>query len=236
MTNVITPQTSGEGLSPSDLPASNGLRIRPKRPARAVLALLLVIASVAAALTIYIRIGDRQEVLAATRTILAGQQLRADDFRVVAISSEDDLAVVPSTDLDALVGQYARVRIASGSLVVDSSSQYKPLVSADRVLMSVGVPVVGIPTGLREGSRIALIVTPGRSTTDGSQPVLIEAIVAAVPGNLGEMVGGESSGSLEVALSVEIPPERAALVGSADDVAIGVLDPSAPFPTEQVNE
>lgn len=236
MTDTIAPVAATNSASPSGLPPSTGLRLRPRRPARAVLAILVVVASVAAALTIYIRIGDRQEVLAATRTILAGEQLGSGDFRVVAISTDEDLAVTPAPDLAELVGQYARVRIAAGSLVVGTSTQPEPLVNADRVLMSVGVPAVGIPSGLREGSRIALIITPGRSAMEPTQPVLVEATVAAVPGNLADLIAGGSSGSLEVALSVEVPPERAALVGSADEVAVGVLDPSAPFPNEQVNE
>lgn len=217
------------------LPAATGLRLRPKRPARAILAVFLVVASVVAALTIYVRIGDRQEVLAATRTVLAGEQLSATDFRVVSISTDDDLAVISAQDRDLLVGQYARVRIADGSLVVAESVQPNPLVDSEKVLMSITVPAGGVPTGLREGSRLTLVVSPDPSTATDLQPVLVEAVVAAVPRNLTEAVGSGST-STDVALSVEVPPERVALIGSADEIAIGVLDPSAPFPGEQVTE
>ena len=54
-----------------------GLRVRPQRPGRALFGVLLVVASVVVALTIYTRIGDRHEVLAVTRTVLAGEQLSA---------------------------------------------------------------------------------------------------------------------------------------------------------------
>ncbi len=101
------------------LPISTGLRLRPKRPARAILAVFLVVASIVAALTIYVRIGDRQEVLAATRTVLAGEQLVAADFRVVSISTDDDLTTVSASDRDLLVGQYARVRIADTCVLAD---------------------------------------------------------------------------------------------------------------------
>jgi SAF domain len=236
MTDLRTPIHERAPAAPSmELPSSTGLRLRPRRPARAVLAVLLVVASVVAALTIYVRIGDRQEVLAATRTVLAGEQLTAADFRVVSISTDDDLAVVGAQDREVLVGQYARVRIAAGSLVVVESVQPSPLVSAERVLMSITVPVGVVPIGLREGSRLTLVVTPDPNTAASAQPVLVEATVAAVPRDLADVVGAGSPTS-DVALSVEVPPDRVALIGSAAAIAIGVLDPSAPFPGEQVTE
>lgn len=231
MTATIAPETDVD-VGRHDLPVATGLRLRPRRPARALLAVLLVVASVAASLTIYLRIGNREAVLAATRTVLAGEQLTRSDFRVVSISTDDQLATVPAVDLDGLVGQYARVRIVGGSLVVDEMVQRKPLVSADRVLMAVSVPVGGVPVGVREGSRIVLIVSPGGDRAGDTEPIMIDATVAAVPSNLADLVSGSATSS-EIALSVEVPPERAAVVGLADDVAIGVLDPSAMFPSSQ---
>lgn len=236
MTDLRTPHAVRDPLPTAVLPSRNGLRMRPKRPARMILALLLVVVSITVALTIYVRIGDRQEVLAATRTVLAGEQLAMSDFRVVSISTDDDLTAVAAADRELLVGQYARVRIAEGSLVVASSTQPTPLVDPNRMLMSVMVPLGGVPTGLREGSRVALIVTPDTALSPDQQPVLVEATVAAVPRNLAELVGGDSPGSAQVALSVEVDPGRAALIGSAESVAVGVLDPSAPFPVDEAAE
>lgn len=236
MTDLRTAHAVRDPLPTAVLPSSNGLRMRPKRPARMILALLLVVGSITVALTIYVRIGNRQEVLAATRTVLAGEQLAMSDVRVVSISTDDDIAAVAATDRGLLVGQYARVRIAEGSLVVAASTQPTPLVDPDRILMSVTVPLGGVPAGLREGSRVALIVTPDTTVSAEQQPVLVEATVAAVPRNLAELVGGDSPGSAQVALSVEVDPARAALVGSAESVAVGVLDPSAPFPVDEVAE
>ena len=51
--------------------------------------------------------------------------------------------------------------------------------------MSVPVPVSGVPTGLREGSRLVLIVTPPSAGAGPATPVLVEATVAAVPVELG---------------------------------------------------
>lgn len=213
----------------AELAPRTGLRVRPQRPGRALFGVLLVVVSVVVALTIYTRVGDRHEVLAVTRTVLAGEQLTAADLRVVSISSDDSLPSVPSSAMDSMVGQYARVRMVQGSLLVVDSVQSRPLVDPSKVLMSVPVALSGVPTGLREGSRLVLIVTP-KAAGASAQPVLVEASVAAVPRNLGELVGGGDSNQSTVALSVEVAPESAAVVGSADKVAVAVLPPDAAFP------
>jgi len=219
----------------AELAPRTGLRVRPQRPGRALFGVLLVVVSVVVALTIYTRIGDRHEVVAVTRTVLAGEQLSASDLRVVSISSDDSLPSVASSAMDSMVGQYARVRIVQGSLLVLDSVQSRPLVDPSKVLMSVPVPLSGVPTGLREGSRLVLILTP-RSSATAAAPVLVEATVAAVPRNLGELIGGADSNQSTVALSVEVPPESAAAVGSADKVAVAVLASDAPFPAAATPE
>jgi hypothetical protein len=216
----------------AELAAGSGLRVRPQRTIRAVCAGLVIVASVAFFLTLLTRTGDRHEVLALTRTVLAGEQVTASDLREVAIASDSSFASVPSSNRDLIVGQYAKVRLMNGSLLVTDSVQARPLVDPDQVLMSVPVPLTGVPAGLREGSRLVLIVTPASELSESSAPSLVEATVAAVPSNLGELVGGSTSSGATtvVALSVEVPPGSASLVGSAKAVAVGVLDPQAPFP------
>src|ERR1700712_3386764 len=106
-----------------------GLRVRPQRPARALFGVLVV--------------------LAVTRPVLAGERLTDADLRVVSISSDDSIPSVPASARSAMVGQYAKVRMAEGSLLVAESVQARPLVDPSKVLMSVAVPLTGVPTGLR---------------------------------------------------------------------------------------
>src|SRR5215213_7773037 len=165
------------GLAGSELGSRSGLRVRPQRPARALFGLFLVAVCVVAVLVIYTRIGDRQEVLAVNRTVLAGEQLTAADLRVVSISADDSFPSMPATARASIVGQYAKVRLVDGSLLVADSVQARPLVDPSKVLMSVPVPLSGVPTGLREGSRLVLVVTPDASA-NAPTPVLVKATVA----------------------------------------------------------
>ena len=215
------------------VPRSSGLRVRPQRPARAFFAGLVVVAAVVAALALYTRIGDRSEVLVVTRTVLAGDEIRDEDLRVVSISSDDDITTVSADARAGLVGQYARVRMVSGSFVVAESFQREPLVTPGRVLSAVTVPVGLIPVGLREQSRVALVVIPGDELGEviGEAPRLVEATITAIPRNLTELVGSDAGPRATVSLSVEIAPEDVELVGSAKAASVHVLEASAPFPT-----
>lgn len=218
------------GSPAAELASKPGLRVRPYRPMRALVGALIVVAAVVAALAIYTRIGNRTEVLAVTRAVLAGEQITDADLQVVSISSDDSFPAIPASNRTIVVGQYAKVRLAAGSLLVNDSIQPDELVNPDRVRVSVEVPVGLIPVGLREQSRLTLVVTPAQSGGDHPRPVLIEATVFAVPRNLAEIVGTDESGRSMVALTIEIDPQWVSLVGSASAVSVGVLDPAAPFP------
>jgi hypothetical protein len=191
---------------------------------------MIVIAAVVVALAIYTRVGNRTEVLAVRRAVLAGEQILADDLQVVSISSDDSFPAISAADRNAVVGQYAKVRLAAGSLLVVDGIQAERLVDPNRILMSVMVPVGLVPVGLREQSRLTLVVTPASSGSARVAPVLVEAVVAAVPGNLADVVGTDEGGRAMVALSVEVDPRWISVVGSAAAVSVGVLDPQAPFP------
>jgi hypothetical protein len=201
---------------------------------RVLVGTLIVVASVIAALALYARVGDRTEVLAVSRDVLAGEQLTAADLEVVAFSSDDAIPTVPATQRAAVAGQYARVRLVAGSLLSFDSVQPRPIVDPDRVLMSVVVPAGLVPVGLREQSRVVLVVTPPASGGERPAPVLVEAIIAAVPRNLGDVIGTTDAGQGMVALAVEVPPGFVGVIGEADAVSVGVLDGAAPFPDAQI--
>lgn len=210
-----------------------GLRMRPQRPARAFFAALLVVAAVVAILAVFTKATDRSQVLVLTRTVLAGEQIEDGDLRVVAISSDDELSTVSAEQRQSVVGQYAKVRMYEGSRLIADSVQAGPLVTPGRVSSAVTVPLGLIPVGLREQSRVALVVTPGDELAEliGEAPRLVEGTVSALPPNLAQLVGTDAGPRASVSLSVEIAPADVELVGSAKAVTIHVLGPDDPFPT-----
>jgi hypothetical protein len=218
------------GSPAAELAAGAGLRVRPYRPMRALVGAMIVVASVIAALAIYTKVGDRNEVLAVRNGVLAGELITDENLQVVSISSDDSFPSIPAAQRALVVGQYARVRLAAGALLVTDAIQTEELVNPDRVRINVVVPVGLVPVGLREQSRVTLVVTAPQAGSTREAPVLVEAIVLAVPRNLVELIGSDETGRDLVPLTVEIEPQWVSLIGTAESVSVGVLDPRAPFP------
>ena len=95
------------GSPAAELASKPGLRMRPHRPMRALAGALIVVASVVAALALYTRIGNRTDVLAVSRDVLAGEQITDADLEVVSMSSDDGIPTIPASQRSAIVGQYA---------------------------------------------------------------------------------------------------------------------------------
>lgn len=211
--------------TPADVLAGRaGVRMRPLRPARALLGALLMVTAVVATLAIYSRLGDRTSVLALNRTVLAGEQITAADLRVVGVSSDDTIAWVTADERATVVGQHARYRLAAGALLVRDAVQARPLVTPGTVLVGIAVPATQVPVGLREQSAIVVVVVPPNNSAVPAQ--LVPATVVAVPPRLVELAGGGSA-SATVTLSIEIAPADLVVVAGATNLALALIDPLA---------
>jgi hypothetical protein len=223
--NATLPRTGPASLA--DVPHGTvPSRWKPRYPARAAIGILLMVASVLTALSIYQRVGHRRNVLVLTRNVLAGEQVKADDLRPVAVSTDAELRVVDAGLSTAMVGRFAKVRMLEGSLLIADSLQDRPLVTDGKALTTVTVPSTGVPVGLREGSRLVLTVAPA-SSAPGATAVQMEAFVATNPARAAE-------GSSQVAVSVEVPLRAVGQLGVGAKVAISVVDPAAVLPPEVI--
>lgn len=207
---VTDPQT------PKAAPASRGFRPPSRRRARIALGVLLAAVAVGGNLLVYSSLDHKTEVLQVVRDIPAGEIVSADDLRVVAVDVDPTVPTVAPQAIGSVVNQYARVHIAAGTLMVDVLVQPTPLVTIGQGVVAVEIRPTHLPAGLRERSRVMLVVVDG----DGSPGLVTEGRVVAT---------GDSSGSSEnlVALSVEVREEDAAAIAAADDVRVALLDPGA---------
>ena len=87
-----------------------------------------------------------------------GEQLTGDDVRPIDVDADDTLRAIPADRLSTIVGQYAKVRLVAGSLVVTESLQGAPLVSSGAAVVAIQVPDGALPIGLRERSPVELVV------------------------------------------------------------------------------
>jgi hypothetical protein len=199
-------------------PASTTLRVgtsafRPSSRSRVRIAVgaLLTLAAIGVMLTVFASANKRTPVLQVVRDVPAGAQLSVDDVRIIEVSVDSSLAVVPSSQMMAIVGQYAKVRIVAGSLVAPSMLQSTALVAPGAAIVAVSVPSGELPVGLRERSRV-LLVFP-RSSADDAAPAPVE-----LPQTTDTVTGRES-------LSIEVAVGDAAVLAAAAEVRVVLLDP-----------
>jgi hypothetical protein len=100
-------------------------------------------------------------------------------------------------------------------LLVEQSLQGAALVGRDAAVVAIQVPDGALPAGLRERSRVELVVP-------GPDPAGIPTIVA------GRVVGLPTAAATVtgmLSLSVEVPREHAAAVVAGDRVRVVLVDP-----------
>lgn len=194
------------------------LRFRPAARRRNRIAVAVVLGAIAVGGNVlaYTSLDDSEPVVQAVRDIPAGDQLRPDDLRIVDVEVDDAVNVIPGDRLDSLVGNYAKVRIVSGSLVVDESLQTTPLVEPGRSVVAVVVPPAELPVGLRERVPVQVVLPP---RADTGEIGVIEARTVGLPADVGDTLGARS-------VSLEVDLVDAPRVAAADDVRLVLVEPA----------
>jgi hypothetical protein len=172
---------------------------------------------------IYASLDDKTEVLQVVRNVRAGEVVTSDDLRVVEVDLDPTVPAVEADQIGLVVNQYARVYITSGSLMVEQLVQPTPLVSAGAGVVAVEIRPSRVPSGLRERSRVMLVVVP--ENNDDELFVTTGRVVAR--GSDADAVSGVFG------LSVEVAEADAPLVAAGNDVRVVVLDPGSDIATEQ---
>jgi hypothetical protein len=193
-----------------------GFRPTPRRRARIAAGLALASVAVGGNVLIYSSLGDKVAVVQITSDVRAGESISAAKVRVVEVSLDPTVPIVAGADLATIIGQHARVHLASGTLLAANLIQPAPLVSAGSSVVAIEVSASRVPAGLRERSRVALVLV----ADDRTGPVTVEGRVVARD-------GGDDRSTDGAAISVEVPIDQAASIAAADDVRLVLLDPGA---------
>lgn len=196
--------------------APRAFRPAPRRRARIAAGAAVAAIAVAGNVAIYTSLDSSEDVLQVVRDIRAGEQLTAADLRTVAVDVDGSVPVLAADEAARMIGQYARVHLASGSLLVDQVVQPEPLVAPGKAVVAIGVVPSAIPSGLRERSQVQLVVA-------GSN---VEAAAHTVSGRVVARGAEADSISGRFPLSVEVDAADAPTLAAADDVRVVLLDPA----------
>ena len=193
---------------------STPARISSRARGRLALGALVVAIGVLINLAIYRSVDDKSPVLQLNRDVPAGQQISAEDFRTVEIGSDGAFRSVPSSDLNVVVGSYAKVRLIAGTLLAREALQAGPLVAVGASVVAVTVPAGEVPIGLRERSRVSVVMIASDRTSTS-----VAGLVVGLPTQAG------SSG--QVSVSIELAAVDATSVAAAEKIRLVLLDPAA---------
>lgn len=196
------PQTSTRGFRPS-----------ARRRNRIAAGIALGAAAIGGNLLVYSSLDDTTTAVQAIDNIPAGTQVTAEMLRTVDVDVDASVPTVDGSQLSTIVGQYAKVRIVAGQLVVGLAFQPDPLVEAGKAIVAIEVDADLMPTDLRERSTLELVVLDA----DG-QP-------ESVPGEAVGIPIESDSGSGSVSLSVEVDAADAPRIATAEVVRVVLLPP-----------
>lgn len=212
------------GKAPTGNPATDrGFQPASRRRNRIALGVLLAAVAIGGNLYIYSTLDASEPVIQVVRDVPAGEQITSDMLRTVDVDADSTVNLVPGDRLDSLVGNYAKVRLVSGSLVTAEAIQIEPLVAPGSAVVAIQVAEGTLPLGLRERVPVVLVV-PGAQADDGTRASLsVDARVIGLPVSTDSALGVES-------LSVEVARSDAATIAAADDVRVVLIEPSGDEP------
>ena len=195
-----------------------GFRTNTRRRNRIAAGVALGALAVGGNLLVYTSLDDSEPVVQAATDIPAGTEITVEMLRTVEVDVDSTVQVVAGDDLDLDAGRYAKVRIVAGSLVTSPALQAEPLVSAGRAVVAVTVDAGSLPIGIRERSRVQLVVVDravGGPDAGGSAHV--EGRTVGLPNTTDSAIGRQT-------ISVEVEEDEADVVAAADDVRVVLLE------------
>jgi hypothetical protein len=185
---------------------------RPRNPGRVAAGVLVVALSMLVALIAFRTAGHRVAVLVVARDVPAGAQITDRDLSVVNVATDGSLQTISANGRSVAVGEYAKVRLLQGSLLVDGALQPRPLVDSNAAVLAIQVAPGALPIGLREQSRVWLVLSP----TSGAATAIVPATVVSLPDDL-------ATGA--VSLSIQVSFADAPRVATAAKVTVLLIDP-----------
>jgi hypothetical protein len=195
-----------------------GFRPTARRRNRLAAGLALGAVAIGGNVVVYSSLDSREPVVQVVSDVPAGVQITPDMLRTVDVDVDATVNVIPGADINTLVGQYAKVRLVSGSLVVPTAIQSSPLLHPGNAVVAIEVKASELPVGLRERVPVQLVIAPSRSS-ESTSPTSIDGRVVGLPINSDGGLGTQS-------VSIELAAPDASIVAAAEAVRVVLMVPT----------
>lgn len=207
----------------TDLPAPAAARLRAPswRDPRLLVGVLLVLGSVVLGARVVAAADDTRPFYAATRALVPGDRVEADDVRVVDVRLQDASAAYLAADTALEPGTVATRTVGEGELLPRAALG----TGGDVALQPVGVPVEGAPpTGLVPGAVVDVWVAqpdPERAGSFTDPERLVQGATVAEVTDAGSALGSTGATTVQVLLGQEALAEVLGAV--ANDAVVSLV-------------
>lgn len=195
-----------------------GFRPSTRRRNRIAAGVALGAIAIGGNVLVYSSLDDATPVVQVVRDIPAGTQITVDMLRTVDADLDSTVQTIPGAQLDLIPGRYAKVRVVSGSLLSNLVLQSEPLVTVGRSVVAIQLSDGSLPIGLRERSRVQLVI-PGPTSSE-EPPRVVTGRTVGLPVS-------SNSALATITLSVEVDTAEAPALAAADDVRVVLLEPTS---------
>jgi hypothetical protein len=205
--------------------APSGPRERRLRLGHTALAVALIVVGALGTTTLVAAASADGEYLALSRDVDFGARLTAEDLIPVRLSTAPGLDPVAARDLHRVVGAYATMRLARGTLLTPAQVTAEPVPGPGEHVVGITLRGDRLPARHpRPGDPVLLVATPERSAGDTTgTPQTWAATVTAVAGSGsgGFLSGATATGTvtIDVALPAAHGPTVATLA-AADRIVV----------------
>ncbi|WP_177199545.1 SAF domain-containing protein [Cellulomonas sp. KH9] len=187
---------------------------RERRPLLAAFAVLLIVGGAAVAGLLALRADARVPVLVAARDIGAGEEITADALGTTPVASEGTL-LVPASQQELVVGQYARRPVSAGQLLDTTMLTRLSTLTDGKVAVGAALAAGRVPaSGLQPGDIVQLV-----RVGDGQGEVVVpDALVSST------VQAGDSAGtSVTTATLIVDEDAGASVAGLAAESRLAVV-------------
>ncbi len=179
---------------------------RRRRPAVALLGVLLIVGGAALAGLLALRMDSRDPVLTLNADVPAGTQITRELLGQSNVATDSDL-IVPADAINSVVGTYAKLPLSKGQLL-DTTMLVTSNPLEGGTVAEVGIPLIEgrVPDDLDSGDLVR-VVRIGDGNTSGQALALALVVKPPVSSDSGGVLGGggdsdSSSATLLVPLQV----------------------------------
>ncbi len=166
----MTPVTRPRGATIGDPDAP--VRARRRNAPLAVVGVLVVICCALAFAAGWQRAGHRQPVLVLAHSVRGGQVITASDVRVVRVSVDGPVNLVPVSREDSVLGHPAAASLPAGSLLTSAVAGPAASPAAGQALLGVALKPGQYPPDLAPGQSVEVLAAPGPSSGPQGSPAL----------------------------------------------------------------